>query len=57
VVPTFRVKLLVVMVEAFIAWLKVAVITVFTATPVALAAGEVLVTVGVGAAAVVKLHE
>ena len=41
-----RVKLVVVIVAAFIALLKVAVITVFTATSVALFNGEVLVTVG-----------
>jgi hypothetical protein len=45
------------MVDALIAILKVAVTTVFTATPVAPDAGDTLVTVGADAEAVVKLQE
>jgi hypothetical protein len=59
-VPAFRVKLLVVIVDALIASLKVAVTTVFTATPVAPDAGNTLTTVGgvvSGGATVAKLHE
>ena len=49
-----NVKLAVVKVDAVIAVLKVATTAVFSATPVALFAGAVVVTTG--AAAVVKFH-
>ena len=50
-------KLVVVMVEAWTAMLNVAVTVVLVATPVALAAGVALVTVGATAAAVVNDQE
>ena len=45
-----------VIVDEFIGWLKVAVRALATITPVAPLVGTVVVTVGTGAAAVVKLH-
>jgi len=56
--PSVNVNVDVFMVDAVIAWLKVAVRLVLTATLAAPVAGVTAVTVGgTGAAAVVKLHE
>jgi hypothetical protein len=51
-----KVKVVPVIVDEFIGWLNVAVSALATFTPVAPPVGTVVVTVGIGAAAVVKLH-